>query len=87
MRNVYAGEVHNVAAGYARNYLIPKKMAVYATPLNFERCGMIDPLVAEKEGRKVSTEDQGEDLVAADLLKRYLKNKSVSLLMSVLHCS
>lgn len=79
MRNVYAGEVHNVAAGYARNYLIPKKMAVYATPVNFERCGLIDPLVAEKEGIEIVKEDEGEDLKAADLLRTYLKNKIVSL--------
>jgi ribosomal protein L9 len=77
MRNVYAGEVHNVAAGYARNYLIPKKMAVYATPVNFDRCGLVDPLVAEKEGKKLLGEDGGGDLKAADRLKRYLKNKWV----------
>ena len=28
----YAGEVHNVAPGYGRNYLIPKGLAVQATP-------------------------------------------------------
>jgi large subunit ribosomal protein L9 len=28
----YAGEVYNVAAGYGRNYLIPKGFAVKATP-------------------------------------------------------
>jgi large subunit ribosomal protein L9 len=28
----YAGEVHQVAAGYGRNYLIPKGLAVLATP-------------------------------------------------------
>jgi len=78
MRGIYAGEVHNVAAGYARNYLIPKKMAVYATPINFERCGLVDPLIAEKEGKKATAEEEGEDLKAADRLKRYLKNKSVS---------
>ena len=31
-----AGEVHNVKAGYARNYLIPKKIAVEATPGNIQ---------------------------------------------------
>lgn len=80
MRGVYAGEVHNVAAGYARNYLIPKKMAVYATPLNFERCGLVDPLIAEREGKKAVVEEVGEDLKAADRLKKYLKNKFVSVL-------
>ena len=42
MRGAYAGEVHDVAAGYARNYLVPEKYAVYATPRNFERCGLVD---------------------------------------------
>ncbi|KAL3795940.1 hypothetical protein HJC23_002211 [Cyclotella cryptica] len=83
MRGVYAGEVHNVAAGYARNYLIPKKMAVYATPLNFERCGLVDPLIAEREGMKVATEEGGEDLKAADRLKKYLKNKFVRMIRNV----
>ncbi len=31
-----AGEVHNVKAGYARNFLIPKKIAVEATPGNVQ---------------------------------------------------
>lgn len=79
MQGVYAGEVHLVKAGYARNYLIPQKYAVYATPVNFERCGMVDPLIAEKEGKKAMAEEEGEDLKAADRLKRYLKNKSVSI--------
>jgi large subunit ribosomal protein L9 len=32
-----AGEVLDVARGYARNYLIPKKIAVDATPQNLKR--------------------------------------------------
>src|SRR4030042_4361385 len=31
-----AGEVHNVKAGYARNFLIPKKIAVEPTPGNVQ---------------------------------------------------
>ena len=89
MRGVYAGEVHNVAAGYARNYLIPKKMAVYATPRNFERCGLIDPEIAAKEEAATSAATEGEednqDLKAADLLRRYLRNKSVKIFRNVDH--
>ncbi|KAL9179482.1 hypothetical protein ACHAXT_008772 [Thalassiosira profunda] len=87
MRGVYAGEVHNVAAGYARNYLIPKKMAVYATPRNFERCGLVDPDIAAKEEaakQKLAGDDEeSEDLKAADLLRRYLRNKSVKIIRNV----
>ena len=88
MRGVYAGEVHNVAAGYARNYLIPGKMAVYATPRNFERCGLIDPEIAEKEEaaqqQLLADEDEdNEDLQAYDLLRRYLRNKQLKLIRNV----
>ena len=88
MRGIYAGEVHHVAAGYARNYLIPQKMAVYATPRNFERCGLIDPEIAAKEeeaAQKFAHEDEEEnvDLKAADILRKYLRNKTVKLIRNV----
>ncbi|KAL7555138.1 hypothetical protein ACHAWF_018773 [Thalassiosira exigua] len=83
-RGVYAGEVHNVAAGYARNYLIPKKFAVYASPTNFERCGMVDPDIASKEeASHMIGEEENEDLKAADLLRRYLRNKTVKIIRNV----
>ena len=81
---MYAGEVHDVAAGYARNYLIPKKMAVYATAVNFERCGLIDPEITEKEeAAQQLGDDVDEDLRAADVLKKYLRNKSVRIIRNV----
>lgn len=90
MRGIYAGDVHNVAAGYARNYLIPKKMAVYATPRNFERCGLLDPEIAVKEEaaqQKLVSASEGdednEDLKAADLLRKYLRNKSLKITRNV----
>ena len=86
MRGVYAGEVHNVAAGYARNYLIPGKMAVYATPRNFERCGLIDPEIAAKEEeaqQKLLDDEENEDLKAADILRRYLRNKTLKIIRNV----
>jgi len=90
MRGIYAGEVHNVAAGYARNYLIPKKMAVYATPRNFERCGLIDPDIAAKEqaaqqklASATESDEDNADLKAADLLRRYLRNKTVKIIRHV----
>jgi ribosomal protein L9 len=39
------GDVVTVKAGFARNYLIPQKMAVYATHKNFARLGLSDPHV------------------------------------------
>ena len=30
------GEVVKVAAGYARNYLLPRKLALHATPANMK---------------------------------------------------
>ena len=74
-----------MAAGYARNYLIPKKMAVYATPRNFERCGLVDPDIAAKEEEAEAKKSDGDeeenvDLKAADILRKYLRNKSVKLL-------
>ena len=57
MRGAYAGEVHDVAAGYARNYLVPEKYAVYATPRNFERCGLVDPAIAAREEEHAAAAD------------------------------
>ena len=75
-----------VKAGYARNHLVPQKLALYATPQNFERLGMIDPDYETEEQRLVRLERElnmtaSEDkyLKEADLLKRYLKNKVVSI--------
>ncbi|KAL3806872.1 hypothetical protein ACHAXA_002151 [Cyclostephanos tholiformis] len=96
MRGVYAGEVHNVSAGYARNYLVPKKYAVYATTRNFERCGLVDPAIAAREEEKQAAasalltavdddddEEGNEDLRAADVLRRYLRNKSLRIVRNV----
>ena len=78
-----------VKAGYARNYLVPKKKALYATPENFERLGVTDPeaeTIEEKRARLAAEaaaeedEEAAADLRAADLLKHYLRNKVVSLL-------
>jgi ribosomal protein L9 len=100
MRGVYAGEVHDVSAGYARNYLVPGKFAIYATPRNFNRCGLVDPIISakeEEEEKKAAAvtmkqaadtdnkvDDEGNiDLHAADVLRRYLRNKSVRIVRNV----
>jgi hypothetical protein len=81
----YRGDVLHVKAGYARNYLLPKRMAVYATPQNFVRLGMIDPHVETEEQRlarlqRESSMSATDDkyLKQADILKKYLRNKTVS---------
>ena len=78
-----AGEVIHVKAGYARNYLIPQKIALYATPANFERLGMKDPDLETPEEKRLRLErelrdESDEDLKAANLLRHYLRNKVVS---------
>lgn len=82
----YAGDVIDVKAGYARNFLIPKKMALYATRKNFEKLGMIDPEKETEEQRRERMQNQQSarggsgddaDLRASDMLKHYLRNKEV----------
>ena len=80
----YEGDVLEVKAGYARNYLIPQKFAFYATRQNFEKLNMKDPdreTPAERRERLAKEAASGDDkaLKAADLLKYYLRNKVVSL--------
>ena len=84
----YAGEVLHVAAGYARNYLIPQRLALYATRQNFTKLGMTDPDLETTEERQARLarerlESEDEDLKAADLLRHYLRNKVVSQLFSI----
>ncbi|KAL3902923.1 MAG: hypothetical protein SGILL_010642, partial [Bacillariaceae sp.] len=86
----YKGDVVSVKAGYARNYLVPKKMALYATPQNFDKLGMVDPDVETEEQRmerllRESSMSAREDksLKDADLLKKYLKNKVLKMWRSI----
>ena len=48
------GEVVEVADGYARNYLLPRKLALPATPDNERRIGKEKKLVAEKQAAAVA---------------------------------
>ena len=84
----YRGDVLKVKAGYARNHLIPQKLALYATPQNFEKLGLVDPDVETEEqrrerlAREASATVQDEAyLKAADILKKYLRNKVVRSLL------
>ncbi|HNV93179.1 MAG TPA: 50S ribosomal protein L9 [Candidatus Cloacimonas sp.] len=43
------GEVVNVKRGFARNYLVPKKLAIYATPANLKNLANIQSKLADEE--------------------------------------
>lgn len=82
----YKGDVLTVKAGYARNYLVPQKKAVYATPQNFDKMGIIDPDLESEEQRiarllRESSMDlkAEQHLKEADVLRKYLRNKVVSI--------
>ena len=79
----YRNDILEVAAGYARNYLIPQKFAVYATRQNFMKYELKDPELETVEERRLrleleASQKENQDLKAADLLKHYLRNKTVS---------
>jgi large subunit ribosomal protein L9 len=56
-----AGDVKNVADGYARNYLFPKKLAVLATPHELKR---VEALREASARREEHTEHEAEALAA-----------------------
>ncbi len=43
-----AGQIVDVAKGYARNYLLPRKLAIEATPANLKRLEKIREQLAKK---------------------------------------
>jgi large subunit ribosomal protein L9 len=43
-----AGQIVDVARGYARNYLLPRKLAIEATPANLKRLEKIREQLAKK---------------------------------------
>jgi len=53
------GDVKNVADGYARNYLFPKKLAVLATPAELKRAEVLREAAAR---RREHTEQEAEAL-------------------------
>lgn len=48
------GEVVNVRRGFARNFLVPKNSAIYATPLNMKKLSGIQATFAEAEQKKLA---------------------------------
>src|SRR4029079_1893824 len=55
------GEVVDVARGYARNYLLPRKLAEVATPA---RVAEIEKRVAQRARQEASTFEQAKELAA-----------------------
>jgi Ribosomal protein L9, N-terminal domain len=79
---MYKNDIVTVKAGYARNYLVPQKFAVYATRENFKRFNLKDPDLETMEERRLRLEKESSDgfdvnAKAADLLRVYLRNKVV----------
>ena len=62
------GDVVKVADGYARNYLLPRNLALPATEANKERIARERKIVEAKEAEeRVAAEAVAERLVALDL--------------------
>lgn len=55
------GEVREVAPGYARNYLLPRRLAVPATPANLRDIERLQRQREQEEGRKA---EAARDLAA-----------------------
>ncbi len=67
-----AGEVKNVADGYARNYLIPRKLAVRATPAELQRVESIRKAALRRQRR----EESEAEALAAELAEVTLTFKA-----------
>ncbi|MCS7087724.1 MAG: 50S ribosomal protein L9 [Thermoflexales bacterium] len=50
----HAGDVREVADGYGRNYLLPRGLAVLATPSALKRAERIRQLAAERRARELA---------------------------------
>jgi len=78
----FENDVVSVAAGYARNYLIPQKLALYATRTNFRKLGIQDPELETPEDRRLRLEreaasTENQDYKDAERLRKYLRTKTV----------
>ncbi|OHA98563.1 MAG: 50S ribosomal protein L9 [Candidatus Zambryskibacteria bacterium RIFCSPHIGHO2_12_FULL_38_34] len=62
-------EVRDVADGYANNFLIPRKLAEYATPLAARKAEILkSTILAEKQIREKLTEKQIEILKSVKII-------------------
>jgi large subunit ribosomal protein L9 len=58
------GQLVNVAEGYARNFLLPKKLALEATPGNLKRLDKMRTAFAKKEATEKEAAQKLADLLA-----------------------
>ena len=79
----FKDEVIDVKPGYARNYLVPQKFAVYATRQNFQKYGIKDPRDETPEERLARLEKEAEKddkhAKPAAILRKYLSNKALTI--------
>ncbi|MCB5252284.1 MAG: 50S ribosomal protein L9 [Candidatus Cloacimonadaceae bacterium] len=62
------GEVVNVKKGYARNYLVPRALALYATPANMKKLGSIQAeLKADEEKKLLELKNLAEKIASVKL--------------------
>lgn len=57
------GEVVSVKRGFARNYLVPRKLALYATPQNMKHLGSIQSKAAEEEEKLLAEVKKLDDKI------------------------
>ncbi len=63
-----AGQVVDVAPGYARNYLLPRRLAIEATPANLKRLEKIHEQIARQAaGEKEAAQKLAEQLTTVTL--------------------
>jgi len=53
------GEVHDVSDGYARNFLLPQKLALHATPANMKNLAQIKAR-QDAQAAKLQSDAQGQ---------------------------
>ena len=59
------GQVVEVAEGFARNYLLPRKLAIPATPGNLKRLEKIRTTLAKRTATEKETAEKHSELLAA----------------------
>jgi len=63
------GDLINVKKGFARNYLIPRKYAIYATPQNLKKLSSIkEKMAAEEEQRLIALKSLAEKIAVTKLV-------------------
>jgi len=75
----FAGEIVTVKAGYARNYLVPQKIAFYATEDNIAKYANLAATAEASQVKDEEVKDSSNERKAYDLLRKYLKLKELTI--------